>query len=177
MKGFAVVLIAIVVIVFAFSFMGADKDDFLRIHIRADSDSAEAQNVKLKVKEAVVNYLTPLVANCNSVEESKKVAKEHLLKIAQISKQVVSANGYDYEVNVYLKKEHFPARYYGNAFLDEGVYDALIIELGDGKGQNWWCVVYPPLCFVGVNENGTNAVRYRSKLIEIINKYYDSYQE
>ena len=72
-----------------------------------------------------------------------------------------------------IDKEKFPTRSYENVTLEEGVYDALIIELGSGKGDNWWCIVYPPLCFVNKSDVDAQNIQYQSYLIEIIKKYFD----
>ena len=85
--------------------------------------------------------------------------------------KVLAENGFTYTIHAKLCQEQFPDRNYDNVTLAAGVYDALIIELGSGSGNNWWCVVYPPLCFVGGESNGTNTIVYKSKLLEIINQW------
>ena len=82
------------------------------------------------------------------------------------------ANGFNYGCKAYIDAENFPTRSYDDVVLEAGVYDALILNLGSGKGDNWWCVVYPPLCFIGGNDNGQNNIVYRSKLLEIIEDFF-----
>lgn len=145
--------------------------DFLRIHIRADSNSQDDQNVKYVVKSAVVDYLTPYLAQATSKEKAMTIVKSHLNGIEQVCNKTLSQNGFNYTSKAKLAVEEFPDRSYNGVTLEAGVYDALIIELGSGSGNNWWCVVYPPLCFVGGESNGTNQIVYKSKLIEIIRQW------
>lgn len=145
-------------------------DDCVRIHIRANSNSDADQKIKLVVRDEVVNYLTPYLAGCESKTDAEKVIDENKTGIAETARSVLRENGFGYTVSVRLTREKFPFRKYGDVSFPEGVYDALIIELGTGEGDNWWCVCFPPLCFVpedGENEN----FRYKSRIVEIIKKF------
>ncbi len=174
MKKIAVILLLVVsiaVTVFAFGgFKGQDGENtsYLRIHIRADSNAQEAQAVKYKVRDKVVELLTPIVAECESKEEAMQKIAASLGKVEETAAEVLHANGFSYGARASLKREEFPTRVYENVTLEAGVYDALILELGSGKGDNWWCVVYPPLCFAGGNGN----IVYKSKIAEIIKKFF-----
>lgn len=145
--------------------------DFLRIHIRADSNNSSDQSVKYVVKTAVVDYLTPYLAEATSKQKAMSIVKSHLDGIKKVCDKTLSDNGFNYTSNARLCTEEFPDRSYNGVTLEAGVYDALIIELGSGSGNNWWCVVYPPLCFVGGESNGTNQIIYKSKLAEIIRQW------
>ncbi len=142
------------------------SSEYLRIHIRADSNDSDAQTVKYKVKDAVVGYLLPFVATCSTKEQAEKMLKENLLEIEKVANSTLLDGGYSYTAKARLASEVFPTRVYEDITLEEGVYDALILDLGEGKGANWWCVVYPPLCFTG----GEQTV-YKSKILEIINLF------
>ena len=146
----------------------AENAAYLRVHIRANSNSEEDQAVKYKVRDRVVEYLTPVVAECETKEEAMQKIGAHLSGAAAVADRVLRENGYDYGARASLRKEEFPTRVYENVTLQAGVYDALILELGSGKGDNWWCVVYPPLCFSGGNQN----VIYKSKIAEIIRRFF-----
>ena len=141
--------------------------EYLRIHIRADSNEQQAQSVKYRVKDAVVAYLTPIIAECDTKQKAESVLKERLSEIEKVADKVLIEQGFDYTSHAKINTENFPTRSYGDFTLESGYYDALIIELGSGKGDNWWCVVYPPLCFTG---SGTNYV-YKSKILEIIKRF------
>ena len=166
----AVALVVVLAVILAVP-AGKSNTDFLRIHIRADSNDQADQNVKFKVKSAVVDYLTPYLANATTKQQAMNVVKGQLDAIEKVCNKVLAENGFTYTIHAKLCQEQFPDRNYGDVTLAAGVYDALIIELGSGSGNNWWCVVYPPLCFVGGESNGTNQIVYKSKLLEIISQW------
>ena len=166
----AVVLVAVLAVIVSVP-CGESDADFLRIHIRADSNDQADQDVKFQVKSAVVEYLTPYLANAETKQQAMSVVKNQLGNIEKVCDKVLAGNGFSYKSKAKLCQEEFPDRSYGDLTLAAGVYDALIIELGSGSGNNWWCVVYPPLCFVSGESNGTNSIVYKSKLVEIINRW------
>lgn len=141
--------------------------DFLRIHVRANSNSAEDQQVKYEVKDEVVKFITPFVKECVDKERAIEVMNELLPEIEKVCDKALRERGYTYGARAQIRDEKFPTRVYGDLTLDEGVYDALIIELGTGTGDNWWCVIYPPLCFTSASAD----VEYRSIIADIINKF------
>ena len=148
---------------------GVEKD-FLRLHIRANSNSAADQDVKYLVKQEIVNELTPIFVDVKTKKQAMETLNDNLTRIEQIANGVLSDNGFTYTARAAVKSEHFPTRAYNDVVLPDGVYDALIMELGTGQGDNWWCVVYPPLCFLENNIGGETGVKYRSKLHELIKK-------
>lgn len=145
--------------------VGTEKE-YLRLHIRADSNSQTDQSVKYKVKDAVVKYLTPIICEIKSKESCEKILNSKKGEIERVADEVLKANGFNYTATAEFKTEEFPTRVYKDLTLNQGVYRALIINLGSGKGDNWWCVLYPPLCFDGETE-----VKYKSKIIEIIKDF------
>lgn len=151
-------------------FAGADTatNEYLRIHIRADSNAREAQAVKYLVRDGIVDYLTPIVASCETKTQAINGVRENLDEIEKEAEKILSQNGFSYGASAKLTKETFPTRVYDDYTLPAGEYTALIVELGEGKGDNWWCVVYPPLCFA--KPTGGNVV-YKSKILEIIENW------
>lgn len=147
---------------------GNVNTEYLRIHIRANSNDGEDQAVKYMVRDAVVEYLTPVVANAVTRKDAMALMNENLTGIAETADRVLRENGFFYGARAELKEEEFPTRVYGEYTLEAGVYEALIVYLGTGTGDNWWCVVYPPLCFAG--QPGENVV-YKSKIKEIIENW------
>ena len=127
---------------------GAPYSKIMRFHVRANSDTQEDQELKMAVKEDVVSFLKPLLENCESVAESKNIIVSNLQNIYTIAINTIVEQGYDYEVRVYVTEEEFPAKTYGDLTFPAGKYQALRIDIGEAKGQNWWCVMYPPLCFI-----------------------------
>lgn len=173
--GGALALIVILIAVFGFQTKTQpqfENSDFLRIHIRANSNSEIDQEVKYKVKADVVDYLTPLLVDAVDKHSAMRIVGAHLCDIEKVANKTLKNNGFDYKSTALLKQEEFPTRQYDDLTLESGVYDALILNLGSGSGNNWWCVVYPPLCFVGGQDDGSDKIQYRSKLVDIINKFF-----
>ena len=144
-----------------------ESKEYLRIHIRADSNDEADRNVKYKVKDAVVSYLAKDIPDLTSKEEAENYLKRNLKNIEKVADDVLSENGLDYKCSAKLGEEEFPTRVYDGFCLKSGYYDALILELGSGEGNNWWCVVYPPLCFT----SAPVKYEYKSKIIEIIKDF------
>ena len=140
------------------------KVEYLRIHIRANSNAVNDQSVKYEVRDAVVNYLTPIIENATSKEDAILKITNTQTAVKALIDGLLAKKGYKYKSKVSIKEELFPTRVYEGLTLEAGYYDAVIIELGEGSGDNWWCVVYPPLCFMGSED-----ITYRSKIWEIIN--------
>ncbi len=125
-------------------------DSVFRLHVIANSDSDEDQNLKYIVRDKVIEYMSSISQNASSKEEVIKIAKANLDKIQAIASQTIRENGYTYSVNVEVGNFSFPSKRYGDITLPPGYYDALRIKIGEAEGQNWWCVMFPPLCFVDV---------------------------
>ena len=124
------------------------KDKLIRFHVIANSDSEEDQNLKLKVRDAIINYLQPKLLESESIEESELIIKKEYDELEKISKNIILENGYDYDVKVGIDYSKFTTKQYSNVVLPAGEHKALRIIIGEGKGKNWWCVMFPPLCFV-----------------------------
>ena len=148
------------------------KSEFLRLHIRANSNSSYDQAVKYKVKQAIINEFTPIFSLVTTREQAMQALGDNIPKIKRISNEILARQGFTYRTQAHLRSEYFPMRNYGQLTLPSGYYDALIIKLGAGQGDNWWCVVYPPLCFLNNNIGGERGVIYRSRLQEIISRFF-----
>ena len=125
-------------------------DSVFRLHVIANSNYDEDQNLKYIVRDKVIEYMSSISQNASSKEEVIKIAKANLDKIQAIASQTIRENGYTYSVNVEVGNFSFPSKIYGDITLPPGYYDALRIKIGKAEGQNWWCVMFPPLCFVDV---------------------------
>ena len=155
-KRFFVVLILFCLFVFisALSYVDAVSEDLsnsvFRLHVIANSDSKEDQDLKYKVRDAVLEYMNSISANCTSKDEVITLAYNYQDEFKEIVKKVIKENGYNYDVNIRIGNFEFPTKHYGDISLPAGTYDALRIEIGEAQGQNWWCVMFPPLCFIDV---------------------------
>ena len=118
----------------------------VRLHVLANSDSEEDQSLKLQVRDRVLAYVSPYLEDCRSKEESARILGELLPGIEETAREVLREKGAREEVTVALNEEYYPTRTYGDLSFPAGDYTSLRIFLGSGEGQNWWCVVFPPLC-------------------------------
>jgi stage II sporulation protein R len=124
------------------------KDNLIRFHVIANSDTEEDQNLKLKVKNKVIDYLYPYLNASQSLEESRNIIKDKMDQVKKLAEEVIKDNNYNYGVKTELSRENFPEKSYGKITLPQGNYEAFRIIIGTGQGKNWWCVMFPPLCFV-----------------------------
>lgn len=127
---------------------GEPYSNIMRFHVRANSNSDEDQELKLAVKEDVVTFLKPLLENCNSVAESRQLIVSNMQNIYTIAMNTIVEQGYDYPVEIYVTEETFPEKTYGDLTFPAGDYQALRVDIGEAEGQNWWGIMYPPLCFI-----------------------------
>ena len=174
MKKFLAILfaaIAVIATVLLVKNMGSTaqaETDYLRIHVRANSNSQTDQSIKYIVKDEVVAFITPYAAQCTDKAKAMEIIAGILPEIEEVCDRVLAEHGFSYKSKASVGAEEFPTRVYGDLTLESGLYDALIIELGSGTGDNWWCVIYPPLCFT----SGTADIKYRSAIMDIINKFF-----
>ncbi len=149
------ILLAIFILISAISYVSAVSNNIVnsvfRLHVIANSDSEEDQNLKLKVRDELLSYMNIISKDSKTKEEAMKIADEHKEEFIQIAERTIKENGYDYTVNIQIGKADFPTKYYGDISLPAGEYDALKVQIGEAKGKNWWCVMFPPLCFVDVS--------------------------
>ena len=120
----------------------------VRFHVLANSDSEADQNLKLAVRDRVLQEYGDLLETCENKEETLTALEHAKQEICETAAKEVVAQGYDYPVRVSIVREEFPFKKYDDLIFPAGVYDALRIEIGEAEGQNWWCVLYPQMCFV-----------------------------
>ena len=150
-----VILLLIVFVCFsAYSYVTAVSngiaDSVFRLHVIANSDSDEDQALKLKVRDSLLEYMNSLCSSTSSKEEAMRIANENIDDFTKIAQDVIYQNGYNYSVDVSVGSCDFPTKEYGDVSLPAGTYDALRVKIGSASGHNWWCVMFPPLCFVDV---------------------------
>ncbi|MFR8233178.1 MAG: stage II sporulation protein R [Clostridia bacterium] len=170
------------------------SNSVFRLHVLANSDSKEDQDLKYKVRDSLLNYMNSICNNCSNKEEAISLVEKNKDMFKQVALDTIHNEGYNYDVNINIGNFDFPTKTYGDISLPAGSYDALRVEIGEAKGQNWWCVMFPPLCFVDVssgivpdeskeilNENLTDEefsivsdtsnknVKFKFKLLEFFN--------
>ena len=122
-----------------------------RLHVIANSDSSEDQKLKYIVRDNLLKYMNVICKDCSSKEEAINIVKENKNSFKQIAINTIKEYGYSYDVNINIGNFEFPTKSYGDISLPAGYYDALKVEIGEAKGQNWWCVMFPPLCFIDIS--------------------------
>lgn len=122
--------------------------EVFRLHVIANSDTEKDQELKLKVKTRIVEYLKEILGEDVGLEETKEAVLTHLTEIEQEAENFIEEQGFDYPVEAVVEKTYFPEKTYGDCTFPAGEYEALKVKIGSAKGQNWWCVLYPSLCFL-----------------------------
>jgi len=171
----------------------------IRFHVIANSDSEDDQALKIKVKDAIIDYISPKLSNSQSINQSREILKSYDKEILKLASGIIKKNGYSYSVASTLGRENFPDKNYGNITLPQGEYEAYRVVIGLGEGKNWWCVMFPPLCFVDetrgqvsvketekqmkkvlsddeyneVNNEGDKEVKIRFKTLELVEDFID----
>lgn len=127
-----------------------DYNRLIRFHVIANSDRQRDQDVKYRVRDALIAFLRPKLEKVTSYEEARRILLNNRSEIARIAHETLREAGLDNSVDVMIGRFTFPARAYGGVVLPAGEYEAVRVVLGEGKGANWWCVLFPPLCFVDI---------------------------
>ena len=122
--------------------------EVFRLHVIANSDTEKDQELKLKVKTRIVEYLKEILGEDAGLEETKEAVLTHLTEIEQEAENFIEEQGFDYPIEAVVEKTYFPEKTYGDYTFPAGEYEALKVKIGSAKGQNWWCVLYPSLCFL-----------------------------
>lgn len=142
-----------------------------RLHILANSNEDYDQKLKLKVRDRVLSVSESLFSDCKSVEEAIKVSQNNIELFRNTAQKVIAFYGYTYDTNVYVTKEYFNTREYDNFTLPAGMYDSLKIEIGQGKGHNWWCVMFPSVCLSGCTDDFNETLTQEEKEMIESGKY------
>ncbi len=129
------------------------KQNVLRLHVLANSDQTYDQELKLKVRDALLVASDDIFADCKTSAEAATAAKDNITALTEIAQNVISENGYDYSVKVEVADTFFENRQYDDFTLPAGNYEALRVLIGEGKGKNWWCVMFPAVCLPAATEN------------------------
>jgi stage II sporulation protein R len=156
--GWIFILAATIMLVIAGGRLYSDSEErqlqkgiasnIIRFHVRAESDSKEDQWLKLQVKEAVLAYISPVLSKSQSVDESRQLLYNESENIRNVAAATLRSLGDESDVNVYFENCYFPMKTYGDMTFPPGEYEAFRVDIGEAQGKNWWCVLYPPLCFV-----------------------------
>ena len=200
-KRFFIIFLLLILYIFfcAISYTNAIctniSDSVFRLHVIANSDTPEDQNLKYIVRDSIIDYINEITKNAESKEEVIELARNNIDEIKKIAEQTVYNEGYNYKIEVSIGNFEFPTKKYGDITLPPGFYDALKIEIGNAEGQNWWCVMFPPLCFVDITSGivpddskeimqnsmsedeyeliseNTRGVKFKFKIVEVLQNF------
>lgn len=192
-------LLSLYIFICAFSYVSAISNNLynsiFRLHVIANSDSEEDQNLKYVVRDNLINYMNEKSSEFSTKEDVVKYAKSHIDEFKKIAEETISKQGFNYPVTVEVGNFEFPKKSYGDVSFPSGNYDALRVKIGESSGKNWWCVMFPPLCFVDtttgivpdsskealqenlseenykiVTESDNNDISFKFKIIELFEK-------
>ena len=156
--GISIILILLLFLyttISAISYVEAVSTDIsesvFRLHVIANSNSDEDQALKYQVRDSLLKYMNNICSNCTSKQEAIHLVTEHQEEFKQIALDTIKKEGYSYNVKINIGNFEFPTKQYGDISLPAGYYDALRVEIGEAKGRNWWCVMFPSLCFIDVS--------------------------
>ena len=190
MKLYMKILVATVVVSMLFSTLSFEsacselENDIFRLHILANSDEEHDQNLKLYVRDTILYSCSSLYDDVKTKDEAKAITEKNLPLIIKTAEKAIAEKGYDYDVTATVTKSFFNTRYYENFTMPAGVYDTLQINIGEGKGKNWWCVMYPTLCVGAATDSSMKEdlsdseydvivaedVEYKFKIVECFEK-------
>ena len=168
-------------------------DKLIRFHVIANSDSEEDQALKLKVRDRIIDKMSSKLENVDNLDEARKILNSSIEEVNNIAKDVIIEEGFNYDVYTMLSNENFPDKIYGDYIFPQGNYEAYRVIIGSGEGQNWWCVMFPPLCFIdesknivdtkildeniaeieGKTQKSNNEVIFKFKIVEVFNKIFN----
>lgn len=175
-KKFSYIVIALLLTVIGLNSIGKETfslerrgQNLIRFHVLANSDSPEDQLLKLVVRDKVIDYVSALLEGLENVDETRETLLSNMDSIQAVARQEILDNGFDLNVEISLGEHMFPTKRYGNVVFPAGNYEALRVIIGEGYGQNWWCVMFPPLCFVDV-KHGLTDEKTRQYLREALSE-------
>lgn len=175
MKKIIVLLIAVLLIYFInknnVSAENIIPDSAIRFRVVANSNTIYDQNIKIQIRNTLQNEIFKLIKDSDSIENTREVLKEHVQELYDITSNKLNELGYDKGFNINYGYNYFPSKKYKGIEYKEGNYESLVVTLGDGNGDNFWCVLFPPLCLIESNDSNVDEVEYKFFITELIKKY------
>ena len=157
LKKYLIITILLILYTLVYSIAYANStisnlsNNLFRLHVIANSNSETDQNLKYKVRDSLISYMNDICKNASTKQEAICIANTHIKEFTKIAQNTIKKNGFNYKVKVTIGNYPFPTKTYGDISLPAGYYDALKVEIGEAKGKNWWCVMFPTLCFVDIS--------------------------
>lgn len=175
MKKTIFVILIIIISIFVYINVNAEviiPNDAIRVRVVPNSNSVIDQNMKEKVKNYVSNYMTLKLDKVMDVNEARNIINDSIDELNQDIEKMFQDNGYDMDFTINFGENHFPDKAYKGVIYNEGDYESLVVYIGEARGDNWWCVLFPPLCLLEADENDTGEVEYKTLVGEVIDKIF-----
>ena len=147
-------------------------DEAIRVRVVANSNSGSDQAIKQVVRSGIEKQITELLMDAENIDSARKILKDNLQDINETVEIILKKNNYSTTYEVDYGYNHFPEKKYKGVVYEDGYYESIVITLGSGEGDNWWCVLFPPLCLMEANQENIEEVEYKSFIKELIDKYF-----
>lgn len=175
MKKFLILLVAVISIIYVNCNVKAEDviipDEAIRFRVIANSNTIYDQNIKVRLKNVIQNKIFELTSNVKTIEDTRKILNDNMELLDSLISDTLKSLNYDKTYTINYGYNYFPKKEYNSITYKEGMYESLVITLGSGEGDNWWCVLFPPLCLVEADENTESDAEYTFFIKEIIDKY------
>lgn len=175
MKKYVLLVLAIISMLYVYTKANAEEsiipDEAIRFRVVANSNTVYDQNIKIQIRNVVQNKIFELLNGVDNIEDTRSIMKENIEEISELVEETLVKLNYDKDFNVKYGYNHFPKKKYKGITYEEGDYESLVIELGEGNGDNFWCVLFPPLCLVEADESEVTDAEYTFFVKELIDKY------
>lgn len=175
MKKLIFVIILIIISIVLYVNVNASviiPEDAIRVRVVPNSDSVIDQEMKDKVKNYVSNYMMIKLNGINDVDEARNIINDNIDELNNNISDIFKDNNYNYDFKIVFGDNYFPDKVYKGVIYNEGNYESLVVYIGEAKGDNWWCVLFPPLCLLEASESETGEVEYRSIVKDMIEKIF-----
>lgn len=178
MKKIILIVITVVVALLVYINVNAETDEIIipeaaiRVRVIANSNTIQDQSMKMKVKEYIEKTISPKLIDAESIEEARTIINNELDQLNQEIEVLFQNNNYNQEFLIHFGDNYFPEKDYKGVHYEAGAYQSLVVTIGEGEGDNWWCVLFPPLCLLEANDNDTSDVEYQFFVTKMLEKIF-----
>lgn len=177
MKRVIFIVVTVIVAILVYVNVNADEivipEAAIRVRVIAHSNTIYDQSMKMKVKAYIEKSISPMLVDVETVEEAREIIQNELENLNAGIEDLFLENGYDQEFLIHFGDNYFPEKDYKGVHYEAGAYESLVVTIGEGQGDNWWCVLFPPLCLLEAEETDTNDVQYRFFVQEMIDRIFE----
>ena len=177
MKNFILILLAMIIMFFVYSNNKVDAeviipDGAIRVRVIANSNSLYDQSIKMKVKDYIEKNISTLLLSVTDIDEARDIINSNISSLNNGIDNIFNDNNYNMDYNVNFGNNYFPDKEYKGVIYKEGEYESLVVTIGKGQGDNWWCVLFPPLCLLEGKDNNSSDVEYKSFVKEMLDRIF-----